>query len=150
MKSFRQFVAEVAQPISQGEIDFLKKHVTVIVDYPVDVEDQFTGGDISKFTRLADYKPGQDAAVYESEIKLNGDEDINKAEQERHRKQEIQKKILDEGVDIEFVNAMEAKNLDADVMEECANLYLELSEEHKQFAKDNNIDLVDFLHDLSK
>ena len=99
-KSFREFVAEVAQPIAQGEIDFLKKHVTILIDYPVDVEDQFTGGDISKFTRLADYKPGQDVAVYENDnktaagtITLGGDADINKAEAERNRKLTIIKKI---------------------------------------------------------
>ena len=136
-KTFREFVAEVAQPIAQGEIDFLKKHVTILIDYPIDVEDQFTGGDIHKFTRLADYKPGQDVAVYEGEIKLNGNEDINKAEAERHKKLETLKKIIDESID-------EKDDLSEDQIVECLEVLSELSEENIEYAIENNINLIDF------
>ena len=136
-KTFREFVAEVAQPISQGEINFLKKHVTVLIDYPIDVEDQFTGGDVHKFTRLADYKPGQDVAVYEGEMKLDGDEEINKAESERHKKLETLRKIIDESIDAK-------DDLSEEQIIECLEVLSELSEDNIEYAIENNVNLIDF------
>lgn len=136
-KTFREFVAEVARPVAGDEIDFLNKHVKIILDYPIDVEDQFTGGDISKFTRLADYKPGQDAEVYEGNIDLEGEEAINDAEEDRHEKQEYMKKVVDESCDD-----------DDELKEAYVEILCDLSEENLQYALDNGINLVDFAKTL--
>lgn len=143
-KSFRQFVAEVAQPISKGEIDFLKTHVTVLIDYPADVEDQFTGGDITKFTRLADYKPGQDVQAYD-QYADNNRKEVQYAEIERHKKREIIDNIFSESK--ETVSNLE---LDEDVVNECKEALLALSEDNINYAVENGINLVEFAYKLVK
>lgn len=130
MKTYREFVAEVAKPVAGDEINFLNKHVTILIDYPIDVEDQFTGGDISKFTRLADYKFGQDKAVYEGNINLEDNADCKKT------KEVIIKKIIDE-------NAIEE-----DIREEFQEILISLSEENLVYAVENGIDLVVFAKKL--
>lgn len=137
-KTYREFVAEVAKPIAQDEIDFLDKHVTILIDYPDGTEDQFTGGDMQprKF-RLADYKPNQDKAVYEKNLNLKGDEEINKKEAERHGKQEMIKKIIDEASipsDVEKQDLIEMLN--------------SLSDKNLKYAIENNINVIEFLVDL--
>lgn len=143
-KSFRQFVAEVAQPISKGEIDFLKTHVTVLIDYPADVEDQFTGGDMSKFTRLADYKPGQDVQAYD-QYADNNRKEVQNAEIERHKKREVINKIFSESE--ETISNLE---LDEDVVNECKEALLNLSEDNLKYAAENDINLVEFAYKLVK
>jgi len=132
-KSFRQFVSEVARPVAGDEIDFMNKHVTILIDYPIDVEDQFTGGDIKKFTRLADYKNGKDVQVYEANLNIQGEDEINDAEEARHDAQEVLKKIIDE-----------ACGDDEDLKEEYTEILSQLSEENINYALDNDIDLIDF------
>ena len=67
MKSFRKIVSEVAQPKAGDEKHFKDKHIVTKVDYPVDVEDQFTGGKIAKAPkRKADHEAGEDEKVYEA------------------------------------------------------------------------------------
>lgn len=68
MKTFRQIVSEVAQPRGGDEKAFKDKHIVTKVDYPVDVDDQFTGGKTSKKApkRKADLEKGQDELVYEA------------------------------------------------------------------------------------
>lgn len=127
-KTYREFIAEVAKPVAGDEINFLNKHVTILLDYPIDVEDQFTGGDISKFTRLADYKNGQDAKVYEDNVNL---EDNAKS---KPTKQVIIKKIIDE-------NAI----TDANVI----GILESLSDENVLYAEENGIDLYQFVLKLS-
>ena len=136
MKTYREFVAEVARPVAGDEINFLNKHVTILIDYPIDVEDQFTGGDISKFTRLADYKKGQDKAVYEANINLKGDDAVNDGECKRHKKQEIIKKIIDDN------------SLDEDFKQEFEEILNSLTEANLEYAIENGIDLVDFVKKL--
>lgn len=146
-KTYREFVAEVAKSTVPDEINFLNKHITILIDYPIDVEDQFTGGDISKFTRLADYKPGQDAAVYENavvkkEIELtNLGKDLDSTDCTNNtitgvKKQEIIKKIIDEST------------LTDDLKEEYSEVLNNLSETNIQFALNNNIDLLEFANKL--
>ncbi len=66
MKSFHKIVSEVAEPKAGDEKHFKDKHVVTKVDYPVDVEAQFTGGKIVKAPkRKADYDKGEDEIVYE-------------------------------------------------------------------------------------
>lgn len=67
MKSFRKIVSEVAQPKAGDEKHFKDKHIVTKVDYPVDVEVQFTGGKIAKAPkRRADLAAGEDEKVYEA------------------------------------------------------------------------------------
>jgi hypothetical protein len=68
MKSFRKIVSEVAQPKAGDEKHFKDKHIVTKVDYPVDVEDQFTGGKTVKKApkRRADHDAGEDEKVYEA------------------------------------------------------------------------------------
>lgn len=68
MKSFRKIVSEVAQPKAGDEKHFKDKHIVTKVDYPVDVEDQFTGGKTVKKApkRRADLEAGEDEKVYEA------------------------------------------------------------------------------------
>lgn len=68
MKTFRQIVSEVAEPKAGDEKAFKAKHIVTKVDYPVDVEDQFTGGKTVKKTpkRIADHEAGEDEKVYEA------------------------------------------------------------------------------------
>jgi hypothetical protein len=113
MKSFRNLIAEVAQPKAEDEINFKEKH---IIDHSIDPEaeeDQFTADTIKKFKNKADYAVGDDIAVYEGNICLSRDvpgqedDDVDNDEDQdvidarlRHRRHaEIKGKIIDEGVD---------------------------------------------------
>lgn len=73
MKSFRKIVSEVAQPKAGDEKNFKDKHIVTKVDYPVDVEDQFTGGKTVKKApkRRADLEAGEDEKVYEAMDPVN-------------------------------------------------------------------------------
>lgn len=73
MKTFRQIVSEVAEPKAGDEKAFKAKHIVTKVDYPVDVEDQFTGGKTVKKTpkRIADHEAGEDEKVYEAMDPVN-------------------------------------------------------------------------------
>jgi hypothetical protein len=64
MKSFRQLIAEVAQPKSEDELDFKDKHEIEFIDHPESEEHQHTAEKKSP-KRRADYKDGEDMAVYE-------------------------------------------------------------------------------------
>lgn len=131
MKTFREFVSEVAKPISGAEINFLNKHVVVVLDYPIDVEDQFTGGDISQFTRLPDYKKGEDEKAYDSVVspEPKPEDEVVDGEVKRHKKLEIIKKIID----------------DNDISEEAIAVLEQLSLENLEFAMENNINVVEFV-----
>ena len=72
MKSFHKIVSEVAEPKAGDEKHFKDKHVVTKVDYPVDVEAQFTGGKIAKAPkRKADLEAGEDEKVYEAMDPVN-------------------------------------------------------------------------------
>ena len=84
MKSFRKIVSEVAQPKAGDEKHFKDKHIVTKVDYPVDVEDQFTGGKIAKAPkRKADHEAGEDEKVYEAIDPVNKKAALGKF---KHRK----------------------------------------------------------------
>ena len=70
MKTFRQVFSEVAEPKGGDEKAFKDKHIVTKVDYPVDVDDQFTGGKTVKKTpkRKADLEAGEDELVYEASL----------------------------------------------------------------------------------
>jgi hypothetical protein len=70
MKTFSQILAEVAQPKAGDEIEFKDKHIVQKVDYPVDVEDQFTSKKPKAPKRRADYAKGEDESVYESSFEV--------------------------------------------------------------------------------
>jgi hypothetical protein len=65
MKSFKKLLSEVAKGISGGELDFYNKHKVDILTDPNAFEHQFTG-ETEKFHNLADYKNGEDEAIYET------------------------------------------------------------------------------------
>jgi hypothetical protein len=73
MKSFRKILSEVAEPKAGDEKAFKDKHIVTKVDYPVDVEDQFTGGKTVKKApkRRADHDVGEDSEVYEAMDPVN-------------------------------------------------------------------------------
>ena len=110
MKSFRDLIAEVAQPKAEDEINFKEKH---IIDHSIDPEaeeDQFTADTIKKFKNKADYAVGDDIAVYEGTVCLSRDipgqedDDVDNDDDQdivdsrlRHRRHaEIKNKIIDE------------------------------------------------------
>lgn len=65
MKTFKQMIAEVAQPKSKDELNFKDKHEIEMMDHPESEEHQHTS-DKPKAKRLADYKKGEDMTVYEA------------------------------------------------------------------------------------
>lgn len=74
MKTFHQLLLEVSQPNSEDELNFKEKHVIDHILDPNAEEDQFTADEIRKFYNRADYKKGEDMAVYEQR-ELEPDED---------------------------------------------------------------------------
>jgi hypothetical protein len=102
MKTFRTILSEVSKPRSGDERAFRDKHIVQVIQHPVADYKQHSG-DIDgngvpdqrkkKNTRLADYKKGEDEAVYE-EIDLD-DEDMEERSDRAHRA-EIKQKIIDE------------------------------------------------------
>jgi hypothetical protein len=113
MKKFRQIISEVAQPTAGDEINFKEKHIIDHILDPNSEEDQFTADKIKKFANRADYKKGEDMAVYEGvtlsrrDVPGQEDEDIDndgqrtKADaQLRYRRHaQIKSKIIDEAAD---------------------------------------------------
>lgn len=80
MKSFKQLMSEVAQPKSQDELEFKDKHMVTTKDYPVPGTEHQFKADMPKATRkAADYRKGEDMAVYEAQLDPVGqeDDDIN-------------------------------------------------------------------------
>jgi hypothetical protein len=83
MKSFKQLIAEVAQPKSDDELEFKDKHLVQIIKHPVADYKQHTG-DIDgngvqdkrkKHKRHADYSDKEDEIVYEAKLDPVGQED---------------------------------------------------------------------------
>jgi hypothetical protein len=80
MKSFKQLMLEVAQPKSQDELEFKDKHMVTTKDYPVPgTEHQFKADMPKAMRKAADYRKGEDMAVYEAQLDPVGqeDDDIN-------------------------------------------------------------------------
>jgi len=73
MKTFKNLIAEVAQPKAGDEKAFKDKHIVTMVGHPVALDHQFTGEipGTAKVKRRADLAPGEDAAVYEALDKVN-------------------------------------------------------------------------------
>jgi len=69
MKTLNQIIKEATREINElprRSKAFVDKHVVQKMDYPVDVEDQFTAKKLKKDkTKLASFHDGEDAAVYE-------------------------------------------------------------------------------------
>lgn len=65
MKTFKEILAEIAEPKSPDEKRFKDKHVTAKHDHPAAEEDQFTS-DKKKAKRKADLDDEEDEEVYES------------------------------------------------------------------------------------
>lgn len=76
MKSFKQLIAEVAQPKSEDELNFKAKHEIDIIDHPESEEEQHSSNK-TRAKRRADYDDGEDMAVYEA--KMTDDEVISAA-----------------------------------------------------------------------
>jgi hypothetical protein len=93
MKSFKQMIAEVAQPKSEDELNFKDKHEIEMMDHPESEEHQHTS-DKKKAKRLADYDKGEDMAVYE-EKKLDP---VNPKELKKDFKDREDKDINNDGV----------------------------------------------------
>lgn len=75
MKTFKQLIAEVAEPNNEDELNFKAKHSIEVIDYPASEESQHSSEKKSP-RRRADYDKGEDEEVYEAK-KLDpvGDED---------------------------------------------------------------------------
>lgn len=128
MKSFRQIFSEVAEPKGGDEKAFKDKHIVTKVDYPVDVDDQFTGGKTVKKApkRKADLEAGEDEMVYEAsldavdpkELKgshkdrkdkdIDNDGDIDSSDEYLHnRRKAISKAMKKEEVELDEANMAE-------------------------------------------
>ena len=67
MKSFKQLIAEVAEPKSEDELNFKAKHEIEMIDHPESEEHQHTAEKKGR-KRLADYAKGEDMTVYEKKM----------------------------------------------------------------------------------
>jgi hypothetical protein len=67
MKSFKQLIAEVAEPKSEDELNFKAKHEIEMIDHPESEEHQHTTEKKAR-KRLADYAKGEDMTVYETKL----------------------------------------------------------------------------------
>ena len=69
MKTLKDIILEATSevnPLPRRTKNFIDKHVVQKIDYPVDVEDQFTAKKTKKdHTKGASYKNGEDSVVYE-------------------------------------------------------------------------------------
>jgi hypothetical protein len=66
MKTFKQIISEVAEPLGDDEKRFKAKHVIQKIDHPVADENQFTAKNTKKDkSKISGYKDGEDAVVYE-------------------------------------------------------------------------------------
>lgn len=69
MKTFKQIISEVAEPIGDDEKRFKAKHVIQKIDHPVADENQFTAKNIKKDkSKISGYKDGEDETVYEAKM----------------------------------------------------------------------------------
>ena len=107
MKNFRTILAEVAQPLPGDELRFKHMHIAKVINYPVDVENQFTANNISKSLRIADKDnaitdirgvninqndlPGQQ----DYDVNNDGKEDMKDLQMRFHRKLQNRYKIID-------------------------------------------------------
>jgi hypothetical protein len=110
MKTFHRIISEVAQPSSEDELNFKEKHVIDHILDPNSEEDQFTADEIAKFYNRADYKKGEDMAVYEgvtlarrdlpgqedSDANNDGVKNMVDAQLKYRRHVQIKNKIIDE------------------------------------------------------
>ena len=125
MKTFRRIISEVAQPSSEDELNFKEKHVIDHILDPNSEEDQFTADEIAKFYNRADYKKGEDMAVYEgvtlarrdlpgqedSDANNDGVKSMVDAQLKYRRHAQIKNKIIDEASSLTAKN----KKLDANI-----------------------------------
>lgn len=74
MKTFKQLIAEVAQPNNEDELNFKEKHSIEVIDHPASKEHQHSAEKKSP-KRRADYNPGEDEEVYEAKMDPVGKED---------------------------------------------------------------------------
>ena len=66
MKTYKQIISEVAEPIGGDEKRFKAKHVIKKIDHPVADENQFTAKNTKKDkSKISGYKAGEDETVYE-------------------------------------------------------------------------------------
>lgn len=69
MKTFKQIISEVAEPLGDDEKRFKAKHVVQKIDHPVADENQFTAKNTKKDkSKISGYKDGEDAIVYEEKM----------------------------------------------------------------------------------
>lgn len=67
MKTFKQIISEVAEPLGDDEKRFKAKHVVQKIDHPVADENQFTSKNTKKDkSKISGYKNGDDEIVYEA------------------------------------------------------------------------------------
>jgi len=74
MKTFKQMIAEVAQPNNEDELNFKAKHSIEVLDHPVSHEHQHSAEKRSP-RRRADYDENEDEEVYEAKLDPVGKED---------------------------------------------------------------------------
>lgn len=77
MKTFKQLIAEVAQPNNEDELNFKEKHSIEVIDHPASKEHQHSAEKKSP-KRRADYNPGEDEEVYEAKMTSADKEDDDK------------------------------------------------------------------------
>lgn len=67
MKTYKEIISEVAEPLGGDEKRFKAKHVIQKINHPAAEDDQFTGGKTTKKdkSKIASYKDGEDEIVYE-------------------------------------------------------------------------------------
>ena len=119
MKTFRNILSEVAAPRSSDERHFVDKHLVQVIQHPVAADHQHTGefddntvaDKPKKHKRIADYRKGDDAIVYEAttlkrdlpgqedrDVDNDGDNDRADSQLRYRRHAQIKNKVIDEAV----------------------------------------------------
>jgi hypothetical protein len=129
MKTFKQIVNEVAEPLGGDEQNFKDKHEIEVWDHPVALEGQFKGTiDQSFNVRLADYSDGEDEEVYEScDV---GDAVVLKSDGKKGRVVELS----DDGVsaDVELFRDGEVITVEVDDLKQISESELTPAQEKKK------------------
>ena len=107
MKTFKQLIAEVAQPNNEDELNFKAKHSIEVIDHPASEESQHSAEKKSP-RRRADYEEGEDEDVYEekkldpvgkADADIDNDGDTDKSDEYLHARRKAIARAMKEAIE---------------------------------------------------
>ena len=119
MKTFKQLIAEVAQPNNEDELNFKAKHSIEVIDHPASHEHQHSAEKKSP-KRRADYDENEDEEVYEAkkldpvgkeDDDIDNDGDVDSSDEYLHNRRKAIAKAMKEEIDSKYISkALDAIN----------------------------------------